>query len=201
MAMDDDSQARRGQSAPLTKANQGSAEGAEPFSPGSASAGGLPLDESVAERLREFASEHREVLAIYVFGSEASGTAGPLSDIDVALLLSPETLANRSAKQPFGARAAYTTALQAALQRPDVDVVLLHQASPLLAHRVIAQGRLVFCRDDRARAAFHARTLMRYLDTRPLRQLGRAYLHRRIADDRFGRAPSGAAPAATADSG
>jgi hypothetical protein len=51
--MDDDSQARRGHSAPLTKANQGSTDGAEPFAPGSVSAAALPLDEAVAERLRD----------------------------------------------------------------------------------------------------------------------------------------------------
>jgi len=147
----------------------------------------MSMDE-VVERLRAFASEHPEVVAVYVFGSEASGSAGALSDIDIALLLDEDALARLSDEQPLGATAHYTATLQAVLRRPDADVALLHQASPLLAHRVIDQGELVFCRDDRARAAFHARALMRYLDTRPLRQLGRTYLRRRLAEDRFGRA-------------
>lgn len=145
-------------------------------------------DSELLRSLREFAESHPEVVALYLFGSQASQTSGPLSDLDVALLLEPDLLAERSAQHPFGPRAYYATELQRALARPDVDIVVLHRATPLLAHRVIDRGRLVFCRDDRERSRFHAHALMRYLDTRPLRQLERAYLRRRLRDDRFGRA-------------
>lgn len=43
---------------------------------------------------------------------------------------------------------------------------------------------------------------MRYLDTRPLRQLERTYLRKRLAEDRFGRARSDSAgDARTAEAG
>jgi len=145
-------------------------------------------DSKAAERLSEFAAAHPEVVAVYVFGSQASGVAGPLSDFDVALLLDTDAVAERSDQQPLGPQAHYAAELRAAMGRADVDVVLLDRATPLLAHRVIAGGRLVFCRDDRARSRFHARALMRYLDTRPLRQIEQSYLRRRLAEDRFGRA-------------
>ena len=145
----------------------------------------LPLDD-----LRGFAKERPEIVALYLFGSRASGTSGPLSDVDVALLLDGAALAEDPEKKPLGAKVHYMTELQAALGRSDVDVVLLQRATPLLAHRVIDRGQLVFCRDDRARARFHARALMRYFDTRPLRQLERSYLRRRLGEDRFGRVKS-----------
>lgn len=145
-------------------------------------------DSQVLESLRQFGTERPEMVAIYVFGSHASGIAGPLSDLDVALLVDTDTVAEHTKKQPLGPQAHYTAELQTATGRADVDVVLLHRATPLLAHRVIDGGRLVFCRDDRARARFHARVLIRYLDTRPLRELEQSYLRRRLAEDRFGRA-------------
>jgi predicted nucleotidyltransferase len=145
-------------------------------------------ESELLDSLREFAAQRPEVLALYVFGSFASGTSGPLSDLDVALLVDTEAVAERLEEQPLGPKVHYIAELQAALGRSDVDVVLLHRATPLLAHRVIDRGRLVFCRNERARARFHARALMRYLDTRPLRQLERSYLRRRLGEDRFGRA-------------
>ena len=37
--------------------------------------------------LRSAARAHREILALYLFGSRATGTSGPLSDLDLAVLL------------------------------------------------------------------------------------------------------------------
>ncbi|MFQ5743873.1 MAG: nucleotidyltransferase domain-containing protein [Acidobacteriota bacterium] len=144
-------------------------------------------DQAAAKQLRAFGEAHREVQAIYLFGSKARSAAGPLSDLDVALLLDPEVFGKKSEELPFGPEAHYTAVLQSTLRRADVDVVLLQRASSLLAHRVIAEGQLVFCRDERARALFHARTLCRYLDSKPLRELGRFYTRRRLVEDRFGR--------------
>jgi hypothetical protein len=44
--------------------------------------------------------------------------------------------------------------LGAALHRSDVDVVVLNDASPLLAHRVLSTGRLVFERSKRRASGF-----------------------------------------------
>jgi hypothetical protein len=46
-------------------------------------------------------------------------------------------------------------------------VVILNDAPPLLAHRVLSQGRLVFGRSRAARVRFQVRTAARYLDLVP----------------------------------
>ncbi len=46
------------------------------------------------ERLRQIFTTHSVVLA-YLFGSQAEGKAGPLSDVDIAVLLGPHVARER----------------------------------------------------------------------------------------------------------
>ena len=78
-------------------------------------------------------SKRREIQAAYLFGSAASGRARPDSDLDVAVLLNRPILAIRS----LDYRLKLMTDLGAVLRRTDVDVVILNDAPPLLAHRIL----------------------------------------------------------------
>lgn len=55
----------------------------------------------------------------------------------------------------------------AALHRNDVQLVLLNDAPPLLAQRVLSQGALVFERSRAARVRYQVRTASRYSDIIP----------------------------------
>ena len=55
-----------------------------------------------------------------------------------------------------------------ALHRSDVDLVILNEAPPLLAHRVLSQGDLVFERSASIRVRFHVQTAARYQDLIPM---------------------------------
>lgn len=80
---------------------------------------------SLAERLRPYFAKKPEVWAAYLFGSAALGAAGPLSDVDVAVLREP--LADRTAA--WEVRARYAAELGQHLGRP-VDVVRRATPSP-----------------------------------------------------------------------
>lgn len=115
----------------------------------------------VEDALNAIASRCASVEAAYLFGSVARNEAGPLSDVDVAILTEPA-----QADQTAGC---VQDELCRALKTDRVELVLLHNAPPPLAYRVIRDGRCVFCRDRRAKEAFETRTVMRYLDFKPLR--------------------------------
>ena len=85
----------------------------------------------------------REILEAYLFGSCAREEASAHSDVDVAVYVDRTALPDA----PFGYVAALTTELIRALGRNDVDVVLLNDASPLLYHRVLRDGRRLVSRD------------------------------------------------------
>jgi len=98
----------------------------------------------------------------YLFGSACTGHRGPLSDIDIAVLLGYSS----SRKACEGE---LQDALCRVLRTDRVDLVALADAPPTLSYRVIREGRCVYCSDKRSREAFEALTIMRYLDFKPLR--------------------------------
>jgi hypothetical protein len=66
--------------------------------------------------------------------------------------------------------------LQAALNR-EVDVIVLNDAPPLLARRVVLSGRRVFCADDERDHAFVRDAQLRAADVEPfLRRASRTKL-------------------------
>jgi catabolite regulation protein CreA len=86
---------------------------------------------------------------------------------------------------PLKLRIRLMTDLMKLLNRDDVDLVLLNQAPPLLAHRILSKGRLIFERSASSRVAFQVRTVNRYLDTQPMRNLYLAYLKKHAREGRI----------------
>ena len=123
------------------------------------------------------------VISALLFGSQATGKAGPLSDIDVGLWLDP--------RSPSGERYEFQlqlmTAASEALGTDEVEVVVLNDATPLLRHRVLRDGIRLVDRDPRTRVRLERDALLEYLDTAPLRATIAAGIRRRIADGHFGR--------------
>lgn len=119
-----------------------------------------------AEAIERLLREHLEaarppVAAAYLFGSVARGTAGPASDVDVAVLFASPPAPELSA-QPF----ALEDELTSRLGRP-VQVVSLHSAPVDLVMRVLRDGRLVVDRDPSKRIAFEVRARNEFFDLKP----------------------------------
>ena len=106
-----------------------------------------------------------EIQAAYVFGSAATGRMRANSDVDVAVLVN-ESRVGRAGSLSY--RLKLMADLGAALHRSDVEVVILNEAPPLLAHRALSRGRLVFERSPSARVRFQVRTAARYMDLVPM---------------------------------
>lgn len=102
------------------------------------------------------------VRAAWIFGSVATGTAGPLSDVDVAVL-GAQTLS-------FDERCRLVVELGRAVGR-QCDVVVVEDASPVLAMAIVDTGRRFLCRDVDAADAWEDRALRRYLGTAELRKI------------------------------
>jgi predicted nucleotidyltransferase len=137
-----------------------------------------PEDAADADAVAGALGSAPEVLVGYVFGSVASGTAGPASDLDVAVLTGDPISPHR--------RLELLADLQASVRRR-VDLVLLQEAPPALGFRVLRDGVAVLVRDEAARVRHHAETLDRYFDTEPLRRELDQAQRRRIQEGSFGR--------------
>jgi uncharacterized protein len=111
-----------------------------------------------------FAAHGDEVVAAYVFGSTAKGTARADSDVDVGII----TTAARG-----GTLASLHLDLEGELERllgREVQLVVLDRAPPDLVHRVLRDGILVCDRDRARRIAFEVRARNEYFDVVPILQ-------------------------------
>ena len=113
------------------------------------------------------------VVAVYLFGSHAEGRAHRESDLDVGVLLRWD--AYPSARERFEMRLRLTGEL--GVQRMPMDVIILNDAPPILAARIVTEGQRLFCTDVSADHAFRRDAQLRAADLVPfLRRLSRVKL-------------------------
>lgn len=140
------------------------------------------IDGAVRDRLTD-AFDRAQVVALLLFGSQASGRASALSDVDLAVWLDPLTSRERRGEL----RRELTLAAVDALGTEEIDLVVLNDAPPLLRHRALKGGSQLLDRDPVARVRLETAALLDYLDTAPLRATLAEGRRRRIAEGRFGR--------------
>jgi hypothetical protein len=132
------------------------------------------MGSGVYERLVEVLAADPRVRLVYAFGSAASNVAGPLSDVDVGVLL--ERRLDWDAERELRGRLAAVA--------PRVDVVILNEAPPALRFEIVTSGRCLLARDPREQAEFEIVSLSRFLDFQPVRRVQQQYLRARVEERR-----------------
>ena len=140
----------------------------------------VTIDPSLKARLATIFKGQKVVLA-YLFGSQAKADVGPLSDIDVAVYFDEAV----GQDERFDLRLEVWGELTDLFGTDDVDLVVLNEAPPLLAHRILREGLLLFCADEKTRVAFETSAVLKYLDWKPyLEKYTRQVLGSGIEHDR-----------------
>ena len=132
------------------------------------------LTNAQLEQARDVLERRIGLVALWLFGSEARGTAGAGSDLDLAALFRSAP----AAEDLLDAQAELTELLGT-----EVDLVDLERASAALAMQVLRHGRLFVDREPKRRARFVAAVPGRYEDLR----IVRAPIERRIKERLHGR--------------
>lgn len=139
----------------------------------------MPVTLDTVERLRSALAADPDVVVAHLFGSFGRGRAGPLSDVDVAVLFRDGA--------DEGAKARVSADIASAVSPIRADVVVLNDAPVALAYRVVRDGQILLSRDEHARIDFWVRTVDRYLDMAPARRILEDGLRHRLRERRFGR--------------
>lgn len=124
--------------------------------------------DSIADAISRFAVSHNDIVAVYVFGSVATGRSRASSDLDLAIMFRRQISGDE--------RMAYETELSNMLGR-DVDLVVFGQSGALLQHQILKSGRLVYESDPGERVCREVMARAEYLDTRHLYQALRDAKH------------------------
>lgn len=114
------------------------------------------------DEVKAFIEGLERVRVAYLFGSYAKGKVGPLSDVDIAVLLD-----GRLDKQErFDLRLRLINGISSILKTDKLDVVVMNNAPLLLNYNIISQGRILDSKDEVERVMFETHILSRYLDRR-----------------------------------
>ncbi len=111
--------------------------------------------------LKKLVARDPRVLGVFLFGSQADGSATSRSDIDLAVLFDRDL----SLKEELALEVAMSNALGA----DNLDVLNLNRANLLLRFRAIS-GQLLYVRDEERVADFVERTLIEHRDFEPRAQ-------------------------------
>ena len=119
-------------------------------------------DRSLVERidaLGDVLSQAPSVVFAYLFGSHATGEAGPLSDVDIAVYLNGTT-------DSFETRLALVDAVSRHVGSERVDVIVLNDAPIALSGRVLQTRQVLLDRDPFLRHRYESSIARQFADFR-----------------------------------
>jgi predicted nucleotidyltransferase len=125
----------------------------------------------IEKSVRQVIARNPHVILAYIFGSQVRGEIGPLSDIDIALLLN-------DADKTGTIQSNLRSEIAEALGQQRVDVVFLNRATVQFAYAIIAHGELLYQRDAGTRVEYEAKIMSLYCDYLPVLRAQRGDLLR-----------------------
>lgn len=120
-------------------------------------------EKNLIPQIKTVFKKQKEIDFGYFFGSQVKGKTGKLSDIDIAVYLNPKI----SEKERFNLKLKIQEDLIKKFKTENVDLVILNDSPPLLAHRILKEGKLIFSRKERERIFYETKAVMEYLDFKP----------------------------------
>jgi uncharacterized protein len=115
----------------------------------------------IQDNISHLLSSEATVRLAYLFGSQASGNTGPMSDIDLGILFS-ENVDIQQVSSEIAHR------ISKVVHGKPVEIVSLKKAPVELAYAVIAQGVCIYRLSEVERIEFEAQVLGRYGDYLPV---------------------------------
>ncbi len=135
-------------------------------------------------KFRTYFETHPSVEVAVLFGSYARGNAGPLSDLDIAVLFK----AGLSKTERFLLRGDIAEDVRKIVAQTSgsrskigVDVIDLDSAPPLLKFEVFRDGEVLWATSDELLVGLRVDSIRKYLDTKPLRRVQAEYLVERLS--------------------
>lgn len=122
----------------------------------------VTLDQ-ISRAVRRAVAGIPEVAALYLYGSQVTGKALPLSDIDLAVVLA----ADGPADDPLLAERVAVRVAQELETSIEIDTHIVEALPLAVLGRVVTAGVLLFERDARRRVEFETSTRRLYFDFLP----------------------------------
>lgn len=116
------------------------------------------------KKLENIFKDYPYIASAYLFGSQALGKIGPMSDVDIAILLKEDAPKGRELIHEEDYLAYKITV---ALGVKEVDLIDLNSQRLIFRHNVLRTGKLIYDADPRFRISFEMRVITEFCDFEP----------------------------------
>lgn len=116
-----------------------------------------------SKRLKEIFSRYPYIAAAYLFGSYAQDREGPMSDIDIAILLKESHPEGKKLIHEIN----YLAYLLSKSFGREFDLIVLNYQGLIFQHNVLKTGRLIYNADPDIRIRFETGVITHYCDFEP----------------------------------
>jgi len=113
-------------------------------------------------KLNQYFQNSDTVLLAYLFGSQASGRIGPMSDYDIGIYTAQQI--------NFDQKYFMEVDLRKILKAQALDLVVMNEAPLALNYNIIC-GKCIYCADQETRVEYEADILSRFFDFLPTLKL------------------------------
>ncbi len=133
--------------------------------------------EEIKQKIRPIFEKDKDILFVYLFGSQVTGKINFESDIDVAVFLDEKRVSDI-----FKKRLLLIGKLEGILKTTTEVVILNEIKSIFFKFVIIKEGKVIFERDQGKRKDFEFRTMQEYYDYEPfLKEYNKSYIKRELA--------------------
>lgn len=124
---------------------------------------GLKLPADTLDSLSDVVDRMRQdgdIRCVFLFGSAATGSLKPLSDIDLAVLLTNTLNKEERVQKQLDLFDICNTVFKT----DEIDLIILNDAPPRFVHHILKTGKLLFAIDKNEFVEFRERVTREYLD-------------------------------------
>ncbi len=115
--------------------------------------------------LPEIFAKYPQVDFAILFGSYAVGNPGPLSDVDIAYMLS-----DVDPEEAFEIDCKLFVEITQCLGTDEISFICLNEAPVTIRFGVIADGKVIYLRNEDKLLDFKVKTMKHYIDTKAIRE-------------------------------
>lgn len=133
---------------------------------------------NIEDKIRDYFKNKREIIAVYLFGSHATGKKQHFSDIDIGILLDRDQLS--TGKELI---TKYIVELTRIL-RKDIHPVILNLASEELLKQIFQKGKCILTKNSRKLACFRMMKFVEIADFAYYRDQMQSGLIRKVMEGR-----------------
>ena len=121
--------------------------------------------QSRLDNLPNIFAKYPQVDFAILFGSYAAGNPGPLSDVDIAYMLS-----DVEPKVAFEIDCKLFVEITQCLGTDEISFICLNEAPVTVRFGVIANGKVIYLRNENKLLDFKVNTMKHYIDTKEIRE-------------------------------